>query len=188
MISYLFNATTIFLLLCFTLSTNSIAEDFKIVTNPLIDYHQQLKDLKRECFQADMPEECKIKIKSLSDEMESLRKHCVANPNDYRCDALERKNTDRVDPYEELCSKDQYASKCVRHRSAIRENAVRMVKYCKERPESSRCKPLPPPKKREPFLVSFCRANPNKKMCVKHFEEERAKKDPYYKEDRANAF
>jgi hypothetical protein len=164
------------------------SEEIKIVINPLINYHQQIKEINKECIAAGMPEECKTRLKGLSDEMEKLRKYCGRNSNDFRCDALDRHNEERASALEDLCNRDPYADKCVRHRSSLRANQLHLVKYCKEKPDSSRCRPNAPPKKKEPFIVKYCKLNPEKRSCVKYYDDERSKKDPYYKEDRKNLF
>lgn len=166
----------------------AFSDNLNIQINPLVNYSQQIKQIRKECGALGFPEECKMRLDTLSKEMDTLRRYCQKNYNDYRCDALEKKSTEAVDPLEELCFKDPYASKCVNKRETRRQNALLLAKYCRSRPESSRCKPPAPPKKREPYLVSFCRKSPKAKMCVKYLEEEKLRKDPFYKEDKQNVF
>ena len=165
-----------------------MAQELDVQINPLVNYNQQIKIIKKECDAAGFPPECKEKLKSLHKEVDKLRRYCARKPNDFRCDALERTNSERVDPIEELCSRDPYASKCVSKREEKRRNVIQLARYCKIRPESSRCKPKPPPRKREPFMVGYCRNNPETKMCVRYLEQERERKDPNYREGRVNTF
>jgi hypothetical protein len=183
-----FIARALFLVLLASISNICIAEELKININPLLDYHQQIKDLKKECFNAGFPEECEKRLKTLNDEYAKLTKYCMKNQNDFRCDSISKRRAEQIDPLEELCARDPYATKCVNKRERQKMSILMTAKYCKTRPESSRCKPKPPKKKKEPYLVSFCRNNPEKKMCLKYIEAERLRKDPFYKEDQANLF
>lgn len=170
------------------IATTCIAENLNITINPLLNYQQQLKQLKKECDAAGFPDECKVRFEALSKEIDTLKKHCHKNPDDFRCDALERKGIERVDPLEEACGADPYATKCIRKKEVIRFNTLQLARYCKQRPESSRCKAKPLPQKKEPYIITFCKKFPTKKMCVAYNEAERLKKDPYYKSERANTF
>ena len=170
------------------LASSSFADNLNITINPLLNYHQQLKQLKKECDAAGFPEECKTRFEQMSKEIDTLKKHCHKNPDDFRCDSLEKKSTERKDPLEEACSNDAYSTKCIRKKEEIRFNTLQLAKYCKQRPESSRCKPKPVAQKKEPYIVTFCRKFPSKKMCITYNETERLKKDPYYRSDRANTF
>lgn len=159
----------LFVLTIFTCSS-VFAEGLNISVNPLLTYHEQLKQLKQDCGALGFPPICEEKLKSITKEQMQLTEHCKTNFYDKRCQALRKKPKETTDRIDNFCADNPNVPRCQKRKERRRYLQKYLLKYCKIKPNSPRCRPKLAKKKKPSYMEKFCVEHAEEKRCVRFFE------------------